>query len=337
MTVFNSFATYADDWMKSLNDNIPMSEINIPGTHDAATGDDFMSSDKPMAELIARTQILNIGAQWAVGIRAFDLRPAVRTDSKGTQSLRIYHAEFATKATMDGVLDLLSDSLKSHPSECAVIIMRHESSPNRDEKPWASLMDSCLRRHAKVLAQYKPGITLGDMRGKVLIISRDDYARYPMGAYARGWCHTERLEEEQQASIVSQSGQERLWVQDFYDTSAKDGIQVKIKAVSAMLNAAQKRKMSTDGNGIWVINHTSGYALTSDKYCIEPVSTTEGYLTNAEHTNKALMEMILQRKASRVGIVMMDFGGIDEYNRHMVMGLTLTKKIIESNQGYRKP
>ena len=56
-----------NNWMASLPDNVYISQILIPGAHDAATSGMTLSINK--------TQSKTISEQWDAGVRAFDLRP----------------------------------------------------------------------------------------------------------------------------------------------------------------------------------------------------------------------------------------------------------------------
>ena len=49
-----------------LDDNIYVSQLSIPGTHDAATGDGTTFS-------LGKTQDMTLDQQFEMGIRAFDL------------------------------------------------------------------------------------------------------------------------------------------------------------------------------------------------------------------------------------------------------------------------
>ena len=144
---------YASDWLSRIDDDRRVCRLSIPGTHDACTGYGFVAQDTLAGNYIACTQQLDISAQWAVGVRAFDLRPDVLTtqpakdpnakyrkhhkdDNQPKRMLQIYHGEFATRQTFNGVFDVLRDSLAAHPTEFAIIIMQHERSSHRDGSHW---------------------------------------------------------------------------------------------------------------------------------------------------------------------------------------------------------
>ena len=76
----------ADDWMANIDDAAYVSQLSIPGSHDAATG------NGTSADSFARTQEASLSEQWSAGIRAFDLRPTV-----SGSNVNINHGIISTK------------------------------------------------------------------------------------------------------------------------------------------------------------------------------------------------------------------------------------------------
>ena len=113
----------ATDWLGRISDDMPVCRLSIPGTHDAATGEGFIDADTLAGNYIARTQELTLAKQWEAGIRAFDLRPDLATDSLGMQSMTVFHGEFATNTTFSAVISMLRDSLHAHPHHNATRIV----------------------------------------------------------------------------------------------------------------------------------------------------------------------------------------------------------------------
>ena len=100
----------ADNWMSRLPDNLYVAQVSIPGAHDAATGNGVSLAT------FSQCQDLDVASQWALGIRAFDLRPIVKDDH-----LHINHGIAETELRFDDALYLLRDSLVKNPSEFAVV------------------------------------------------------------------------------------------------------------------------------------------------------------------------------------------------------------------------
>lgn len=320
----------ADDWMAQLPDSTLVASMTIPGTHDAATGNGFLTRDSALAAVIATTQALPLSQQWSAGIRAFDLRPGVMTDAEGNCHLHIYHGEFATRITFDEALQLLADSLRAHPSEGAIVVMQHEGSPSRPREPWARLMGESLARQAGLFVAFRPDLRLTDWRGKILLISRDDYEGRPFGAMARSWTFSPDLSEQQSARLEASGGRAQLWVQDFYDTSAHHALRTKTRALAALWK--QSVKASSRSIRPWIINHCSGYSITTDRLTGQPLSLSAGYRANASATNTKMLQLLARtQKGVGAGIVMMDFGGVDSSDGHAVRGRQLVRALIAHN------
>ena len=67
-----------NDWMGELDDNRLVTDLSLPGTHDAATAEgwsglaDVDLGSALFGDLMARAQDLTIAEQWAVGVRVFE-------------------------------------------------------------------------------------------------------------------------------------------------------------------------------------------------------------------------------------------------------------------------
>lgn len=326
MTAMASAGTAtADNWITPLADNIYVSNMSIPGTHDSATGEGFEGILGGLGKSMAQTQDLTISQQWDCGIRAFDLRPTVENSSDGTY-LHIYHGIIKTAMTFDKALLTLRDKLKENPGEFAIVIMRHESDANSNiQDQWSALMDKYL--HSEALAGYlidfRPGLTIGDMRGKILVMSRDTYDNGPHGAYITSWSHSNEYKDQTKAVISGPDGSsERALVQDFYDCTASDGIDKKINSMLYMLNI---RMAATSTR--WCINHASGYTKNA---------SSDGYRDNAVKTSEALLGVLnsSDTEPGATGIIMMDYAGTDKSGSYNVKGLELTNAIIAQNSRY---
>lgn len=98
-------------WMTNLDDNIYISQLSIPGTHDAATKECSLSQ--------GRCQDLTISEQLEMGIRFFDLRPRSNLD--------IYHGEITCNTTLSAVWDQFNDFLDKNPGEFIFTLIRWEN------------------------------------------------------------------------------------------------------------------------------------------------------------------------------------------------------------------
>ncbi len=316
----------ADNWITPMADNIYVSDMSIPGSHDSATGEGFDGFlGLFLGNTTAKTQDLTISQQWDCGIRAFDLRPTVENGDNGTY-LHIYHGIIKTAISFEDALITLRDKLKEAPGEFAIVIKRHVIDANigiLDQ--WAALMDKCLTSDALdgYIADFKPEFTIGDLRGKILVMSRDTYDNGPHGAYINSWSHSDNYLDQTKAVISGPDGRtERALVQDFYDCTGTDGADKKNDTMLYML----KIRMAATSTR-WCINHASGYTKNA---------SSDGYRDNASNTSKALIDFISSpdNEPGATGIIMMDYAGTDKSGTYDVRGLELTNTIIAQNSRY---
>ena len=85
-----------------------------------------------------------------------------------------------------------------------------------------------------------------------------------------------------------------------------------------MLNESIKLKSRR-----WVINHTSGYTKNA---------SSDGYRDNAAKINQAAIEWLDNKEnIESVGIIVMDYAGVDQSKTYDVKGLELTNAVIAQN------
>ncbi len=310
----------AENWLTPMADDIYISRISMPGTHDAGTGNGFTSF---LGAAFGQTQDLSISQQWDCGVRAFDLRPTVK-QSGSDYTLQIYHGILETKVSFKDALLTLRDKLKENPGEFAVVIMRHESDANSSiQDQWPSVMEACLNSEElkDCFIKFKSKLTLGEVRGKILLLSRNEYNNGPVGGYITGWTHSENIDDQKSGRITGDKT-EVLMVQDFYDCTGTDGMTKKITAIENMLSTSMtlhKRSLR------WVINHSSGYTSSS----------TDGIRDNAAQANKHIIDYLGNSDNNGfVGIIMMDFAGVNKSGNYDVLGLDLTNAVIAQNSRY---
>lgn len=289
-------------WMGRLADDTPLRALSIPGAHDAA------SSTITAWTSWTRTQEKNIAELWNCGVRAFDLRPAL-VDGE----LLICHDKYSAHVTLPQVMQALLLALDRHPEEAAILLIRHEEEADDNAADWANVMGRYLSGIRSRLVDYRPGLTLADLRGKVLVLSRNEYTGGPIGGYIRNWSSGKELSAQKNASIVDGGGNSSpLWVQDYYHPEGKDD---KWAAVSGLLQA-----MASAGEDCpLVINHASGY-----------LGTLPNYRGNAENINALLADYIASHRTP-AGIVMMDFAGVSSSKGVSVAGDLLVRALIENN------
>ena len=311
-------------WMANIPDNTFLSQLSIPGTHDAGTGHGvnnylgFISGST-----YAVTQEKTLTEQWNSGIRAFDLRPAV----DGSR-LRIYHGVISTNLYMDNALSTLCGLLDSHPTETCIVIMRHESEADDNNNTWGTKIKEVLNSaptntHA---VNFNPTAKLGDVRGKIIILSRDNYDTNPVGGYITGWGFSSDFNSQQGGKISGVGTQGPLYIQDFYDVSASGAPATKTSSIQRLLQFSTSENTNP---GLWVINQTSGYSKTGSMFGYT-FATSEGYRANAATQNPIVIDY-LSSHTGPTGIILMDFAGEDASSGYNVKGQALTNALIANN------
>lgn len=329
-----STSTVGNNWITPLDDNIYVSQISIPGTHDAATGDGTTFR-------LGKTQELTLDQQFEIGIRAFDLRPAVRNND-----LILCHGVVATTFAWDQVMERFKYYLSEHPGEFIIALIRHEDEYDRNNANWGSIMQGKLeslkaetnpKTNESYTADFKPDLTVGELRGKILFLCRD-WTKYNndgpvVGGYT-GWSHSPSGSE---VSIYSRTVNGTMNIQDCYAPS-EDGQsnflntskfpEIKWTGIKTLLDKSMKFHTDPTLINRWSVNHTSGY--------VDWVSTTDGYRKNAANNNIKLYNYINSTTwCGSTGIVLMDFVGAHTSGDHTVYGDLCPQAIIDNNYKYR--
>lgn len=316
-----------DNWISRLDDNRLLCSLSIPGSHDSATGEGIYA-----IPCFGITQVLGLEEQWRCGVRAFDLRPAVRDTE-----LDIYHGIFRTKVSFNEALDILCQQLKTNPMEFAIVLLREETESENDAERalWPSLVGDVIRELADMAAYFDADMTIGDARGKILFLSRNEYLGTDKGAIVSGWSHSK--DGTCSARIAPHQGGKpaRLQVQDYYAPTNERKRAEKFSAVKKFISFA-----SEASEGVWTMNYLSGYS--SACFGCVSIATTSGYKRNAEWLHRLVEDHLLELGANRanrkLGIVFMDFVGVGEvsgdishWRKYKTNGDRLVRLLIDSN------
>lgn len=181
----------ANSWMTAIDDDTKIALLTIPGTHDAATS----TCAGP-----GKCQTLTISGQLEHGVRAFDLRPTM--DNNSTLG-NIYHSILDTSVSMGDAMEYFDSFLKTHPGEGIIVIMRYESERqifgSIAEDNYKTAMKNFLwnnRIYQSRMAAFNKSMTMKDLRGKILIISRNDLS--PVSTFETAytqWSHSNSVGE----------------------------------------------------------------------------------------------------------------------------------------------
>lgn len=320
-----------NNWITPLPDDIPVSQLSLPGTHDAATMN---------CSAIGKCQVYTIAEQLKRGVRVFDLRPTM--DNESTLG-NIYHGILDTGISMSSVFSDFDNYLIANPGEFVIVLMRYESDRNSvDVSSYNAAIRSFLAGNSSYQsrkAAFRPDLKVGDLRGKILIISRNDLTPDSSieTAYT-GWSSSNAAGDVR--TLKGTGGATDIYVQDMYsqerdgDSSDADFLAKKQQVVCGMMDIAAGFSTNPVLRNSWLVNYTSAYVGTYSIFGYK-IPNDDSYARNAASTNAAAYNYLISREASPTGIVMMDFAGASVYNvggtDFSVCGDLLVQKVIDNN------
>ncbi len=164
----------ASNWLNQLPDNFKLGYLSLPGTGGSFSYNYNDSSTKKYYQ----QQSLDLDAQWKAGIRAFEV--VVDRQSSTTASLggtMVKCNKTSMEVSFDAVMTNICNKVKENNEELAVVVITYQpedSNPNRNSDAFAQNLivwwNSVTEK--EMYALYEPHLTLGDVRGKVLVLAR---------------------------------------------------------------------------------------------------------------------------------------------------------------------
>ena len=301
----------ATDWLDMVRDEVKVCKLSIPGTHDTMTGMGFYQPGlKFVFNMTAISQLSDLEEQMNSGLRFFDIRPVVSTDTIAKKKiLRLTHGISELDVSFEQTIDWLQAYLKAHPSEFFIAKLQFDNG-FEDQKDVYSLLSDVLhmsKYQGLFVENWRPDITVGEMRGKILWLSRydlrllNDIYHYPI-VYCDWPDEDPDIEEDLNPAaqrncamynMEDSTIKARLYKQDYYKTTTEKRMKNKQKTVIDMMHSAREAN-ATDEN-IWIVNHCSAYTEVSPR----------GYITNASNLHPLVVED-LQKYEGTVGITPMD-------------------------------
>ena len=179
--------------------------------------------------------------------------------------------------------------------------MRNENDGGSTDN-WKSRVGAIMNNFSNYVIPLNPNLRLGDVRGKVIILSRDYYAD---GYTINGWGHST-------PSVEASANGVTFALQDYYEVKDTDA---KSSAITTLLTGAR----TNNSTSRIFINHTSGYVPG----LIHGISDD---ITGNANTCNTLALNTITANPGPTGMILMDFAGSNSYN-----GANLCNKIIEQN------
>ena len=348
--------TPATDWLSMVRDETKVCKLTIPGTHDTMTSMGFY---QPVLKYIFNTtaisQVSTLEEQMNSGLRFFDIRPVVSTDTIAKKKiLRLTHGISELDITFEWTIDQLQSYLKAHPTEFFIVKLQFDNG-FEDQKDLYTLLSNVLhmsKYQGLFVDNWRPDITVGEMRSKILWLSRYDLRpfnaafHYPI-VYCDWPDEDPDIEEDINPEAQRNCGMynmtdttltAKLYKQDYYKTTTEKRMRNKQKTVIDMMHTA--REATAGDEDIWIVNHCSAYTEVSPR----------GYITNASNLHPLVIDD-LQMYEGTVGIIPMDMachdyvhciinGGTPYTSDYLYgfhpMSLSLTNLLIKSNKSHFK-
>ncbi|CRG84854.1 hypothetical protein PISL3812_02040 [Talaromyces islandicus] len=226
LAIYSSANLHA--WMRELKDEVPLSALSIPGTHNSATCH--------IAPPSVRCQAVSPKEQLENGVRFFDVRLQPQyPDDASKDELILVHGAFpislsGNKYFKELIADV-EDFLNRNPSETLIISLKREGTGNAtDEQLSRTIRDHYAKPDSRWWTE--PRIpNLGEARGKIVLIRRYNigdrlkqaHEGRGFGIDAGGWA-------DNTPNSTCPSG--LICVQDFYEVLETNNIEKKIQYVS---------------------------------------------------------------------------------------------------------
>lgn len=158
------------DWMADLPDDIYMSEVNIPGTHETCAR---------VGGPLVQCQHLSLEEQLNAGVRFLDIRCRHIGDG-----FAIHHGPVYQNLTFgNDVRNVCINFLNAHPNEFIVMMVKPEHTEENCTRPFELTMENYIKGFENYFYLTEKMPTVGEIRGKIVLLRRfDDYSStIPLG------------------------------------------------------------------------------------------------------------------------------------------------------------
>jgi len=188
--IFADYSPSGKDWMKTLNNDLLITQLTIPGTHDSAADHAHCEENSVCKAVIefASAQTYNISDQMDKGIRFFDVRLAY--DENNSRGFEFHHGPYDLKQSIGDAIGWAKDFLEKNPSEFLVWLVKQEHTNEDADAFWRDLSDE-FAGYDNLFYLEKKILTVGAARGKVIVMARNHSSQYPQGYHVEWDSNTE--------------------------------------------------------------------------------------------------------------------------------------------------
>lgn len=164
----------ANQWLNHMNDEVLLSQLSIPGT-----GNSYSYTYSGSDAIKYKAQSLNIENQWNLGVRAFEVTAGRNADTGKTnfgEGGLVLDNSSHSSTTVEQAVREVYGMLEKYPKEFAMMIISYQPKASRDGNQfitdfmsWYNALDIHTGKHT---ALFRPGLSIGDVRGKMMFILR---------------------------------------------------------------------------------------------------------------------------------------------------------------------
>ena len=156
---------YFSQWMKEIPDNIKISELTIPGTHDSCTYQ--IKGIGKLVSYAAKTQSWNLEEQMKAGLRYFDIR--LRSYNN---TLHCFHGPIDLIQTFDSILKTASDFINKNKTETLIMQIVSEYDDKGCSKSMEQMYEEYTKNYKQIIIVFNNATipTMGELRGKLFFI-----------------------------------------------------------------------------------------------------------------------------------------------------------------------
>lgn len=293
------------EWMSALPDETPVHRMSIPGSHDsgAVCGNVFL-----------KVQDADIPRQLELGVRFFDIRlkadreNGVTADDNSGEAARmlgVYHSGQFMNQTWDAdVLPAMRRFLTEHPREFLIVLLKCEGG---NRAAFSRLLGRSLTAAEGVAKDFSANLSLGECRGRILFLLRDEVEGTPTASMIAGWDDNVTCN----VTIHPRNGTAgTACVEDEYGYETIAAARYKTLTTLRNMAAAALQRPADNGAPCWYFSYASCHAV--------PNNSPEQF---ADVVNPAVLAA-LPTIEGPLGIVLIDF--CERYK-------TLIQRIVERN------
>jgi hypothetical protein len=168
---------------------------------------------------------------------------------------------------------------------------------------------------------------VADLRGRILLLSRNAYDGTTLGGIVHGWSHSAGGTTEARIMPSNGGASIPLRIQDYYNSMGTERMMSKLAAVQIAFDWSSQNDFIT-------FNFLSAYANTLMH--LPGLATLRGYLQNAEVVHSHFLRLLdTHPDVTPAGIHFIDFAGVDSIRRggrtYSPRGSEVLSRIIMAN------